>query len=261
MKYNSNIDLQSIVTVINTPTPVASTDVANKAYVDSAIEGLAWKDGCRVATQSNISIASPGATIDGVTMVANDRVLVKSQTSQIENGIYLWSGAASALVRTYDAQTSNDLEQAIVTVEEGTSAGASFRQTTVNFTVGVGNVVWTSFGTAAPTATTSTPGIAAIATQTQVDTGTDNTTIVTPLTLATWANRVKKFVAQIGDGSSTQYDITHNFGTRSVNVQVRRTVSPWDQIIVDNQAFTTNTVRLVFATAPTTNQFEVTVIA
>ena len=49
----------------------------------------------RVATTGNISLSAPGATIDGVTMVAGDYVLVWLQTTQMQNGTYIWNGAVS----------------------------------------------------------------------------------------------------------------------------------------------------------------------
>ena len=121
----SNQDFNSVAKIVNLPDPSSSQDAATKAYVDASIEGLSWKDGARVATQGNVSIASPGATIDGVTMAAGDRVLVMAQTTGSENGIYIWNGAAVAMTRALDANTAAELEQAILTVEEGTSASAT----------------------------------------------------------------------------------------------------------------------------------------
>ena len=122
-KFFTDLDLQSVSKVVNVPTPTAAGDAVPKSYVDSAVEGLAWKDSARVGTQSNINLASPGATIDGVTMASQDRVLVRNQSTQSQNGIYVWNGASTALTRSLDASTFAELEQAIITVEEGTDAG------------------------------------------------------------------------------------------------------------------------------------------
>lgn len=246
----------------NLPAPVSAGDAVNKTYVDSAVEGLAWKDSARVATTGNLNLASPGATIDGITMVTGDRVLVKSQTAGAENGVYSWNGAAVAATRALDANTAPELEQAVVTVEEGTSAGATFRQTAVNFTLDTTTVTWTNFGTSAPVASETVSGTAELATQAETDTGTDDARIVTPLKLATWANRKRKFTSNIGDGTATQYTVTHNFATRDVIVQVRRNASPWDYILVDMDLPDTNSARITFATglAPTSNQFTVIVL-
>ena len=169
--------------------------------MDSAVEGLAWKDSCRVATQSNLNLSAPGATIDGVTMATGDRVLVRSQTAGSENGIYIWNGSATPATRAADCSTAAELEQAVTTAEEGTSAGASFRQTVVNLTLGSTTVTWTSFGTSAAAASESTAGIAEVATQAETDAGTDDARMVTPLKLATYAGRVRKFATDIGDAA------------------------------------------------------------
>lgn len=256
----SNLDFNNQAKIVNLPDPSAAQDAATKAYVDSAVEGLAWKDSCRVATQANLNLASPGATIDGVTMAANDRVLVRSQTAASENGIYIWNGAAVTMSRALDANTAAELEQAVTTVEEGTSAAATFRQTLVNFTLGSGSVAWTSFGTSAGAASETSAGIAEIATQAETDGGTDDLRIVTPLKLATYSGRAKRFSQDVGDGSATQYTVTHNLNTRDVVVSVHRNSGAFDEVGCDVEKTTVNSVTVRFASAPTSNQFRVSVV-
>jgi hypothetical protein len=245
-----------VAKIVNLPNPTADQHAATKAYVDSAVEGLAWKDSVRVASTANINLSSPGSTIDGITMATNDRVLVKDQSTAAQNGIYIWNGAASAMTRALDASTAAELEQATVTVEEGTAnADTTWRQTEVNFTLGTNDCLWTAFGTSAGAASESSAGIAELATQGETDTGTDDARIVTPLKLTNWSGRKLKNTGNVGDGSSTQIDITHNFGTRAVTVEVFRNSTPWDSILCDVSRPDTNTVRLNFAVAPTSNQF------
>lgn len=258
-KFFTDIDMQSVSKVINVPTPTSSGDAVPKTYVDSLVEGLAWKDSCRVATQSNLNLSSPGSTIDGITMVSQDRVLVRAQTSAPENGIYVWNGAASAMTRALDASTFAELEQAVTTVEEGTSAETSYRQDQVNGTIGVNNVNWVTFGTSAPAASETTAGIAEIATQTEVNTGTDDLRIVTPLKLANWSGRIKKYAVNIGDGSNTSYTVTHNLNTLDVNVTVFQN-STGDEVITDVTHAGVNTLTIVFATAPASNAYRVVVV-
>ena len=112
-KVFTDLDFNSVSKVINLATPSAAGDATSKSYVDSLVEGLAWKDSCRVATQANLNLSSPGATIDGITMASLDRVLVRSQTTTSENGIYVWNGAAVAMTRALDANTFAELEQAV----------------------------------------------------------------------------------------------------------------------------------------------------
>jgi hypothetical protein len=232
-KFFTDLDLQSVSKVINVPTPTAAGDAVPKSYVDSAVEGLAWKDSARVATQSNINLSSPGATIDGVTMASQDRVLVRNQSTQSENGIYVWNGSAVAMTRSLDASTFAELEQAIITVEEGTDAGTTWRQTEINGVIDTNDVIFSSFAAAAPAASETTAGIAEIATQAEVDAGTDDARIITPLKLASWSGRIRKYAASFGDGSATSYVITHNFNTRDVTVVVFPNSGTYDNVEVD----------------------------
>jgi hypothetical protein len=258
-KIFTDLDFQSVSKVINLPTPSASGDAASKSYVDSLVEGLAWKDSCRVATQSNLNLASPGATIDGISMASQDRVLVRSQSTASENGIYVWNGASTAMTRSLDANTFPELEQAVTTVEEGTSAATTYRQDQINGTIDSSTISWVTFGTAAPAASESTAGIAELATQAETDAGTDDLRIVTPLKLATWSGRIKKYSVSIGDGSATSYTVTHNLASRDVHVTVYN-ASTYDEVITDVTHATTNTLTIVFASAPGSNAYRVVVI-
>jgi hypothetical protein len=259
-KIFADFDFQSASRVTNLPTPSATGDAVPKSYVDSLVEGLAWKDSCRVATQANLNLSSPGATIDGITMASADRVLVRSQSAASENGIYVWNGSAVTMTRALDASTFAELEQAITTVEEGTSAGTSYRQDQVNGTIGSSTISWVTFGTAAPAASETTAGIAELATQAEVDAGTDDLRIVTPLKLANWSGRLRKVSTSIGDGSATSYVVTHNLNTRDVIIRVFPNSGEYDDVEVDVQRTSTTTATLVFATAPASNAYRAVVL-
>ena len=258
-KIFADFDFQSVSKVINLPSPSSSGDAASKSYVDSLVEGLAWKDACRVATQSNTNLSSPGATIDGITMASQDRVLVRAQSTASENGIYVWNGASTAMTRSLDASTFAELEQAVTTVEEGTSAATTYRQDQINGTIGSSTISWVTFGTSAPAASETTAGIAELATQAEVDAGTDDARIVTPLKLATWSGRIKKYSVSIGDGSATSYTVTHNLNSLDVGVTVFQN-SSGEEVITDVTHATVNTLTVVFATAPASNAYRVVVI-
>ena len=117
----------------------SSDSLVNKSYVDSVANGLDVKESVRVATTADLSATynngagtltagSNGAiVIDGVTLVLNDRVLVKDQSTAQENGIYkvttVGSGSAAfVLTRTPDANDAAELTGGVFTfVEEGTA--------------------------------------------------------------------------------------------------------------------------------------------
>lgn len=84
-------------------TPSLGTHLATKAYVDAAITGLDVKQSVRAATTANITL-SGAQTIDGVSVIAGDRVLVKNQSTGANNGIY--DAASGAWTRSADADNS-----------------------------------------------------------------------------------------------------------------------------------------------------------
>ena len=254
-------DHGGVARILGLPSPIGAAEPATKGYVDSAVEGLSWKDSVRAASVANINLAAPGAAINGVNMVVNDRFLAKDQTNGAENGVYVWNGAATPATRSNDANTFDELEQAVVSVEEGTSAGTTYRQTAVNGTLGTTAVTWSNFGTAAAAATETVAGVAEIATQVETDAGTDDQRIVTPLKLAMWAGRKLKAVANIGDGSATSFNLDHNFNTRDVTVAVFKNTGNYDEVIADVTRPTVNRVTVAFAVAPAANAYRVVVTA
>lgn len=260
VKVFNGIDMQT-TGISNLAAPAAANDAVRLADLNSAVEGISWKTSSRVSTQANLNLASPGATIDGITMASGDRVLVRAQTAAAENGIYIWNGAATPATRSLDANTARELEAAVTLVEEGTSAGTTWRQTSVNFVLDTAAVAFTAFGTSVGAATEVSSGILQLATQAKTDTGTDDLTAVTPLKLATWSGRLRKFTASIGDASATQFDLSHNLNTRDVIVQIYRTASPYDQIITDVSSNTVNITRINFAVAPTVNAYRVVIMS
>jgi hypothetical protein len=81
----------------------------------------AWtKKSVRVATTANITLSGT-QTIDGIAVIAGDRVLVKDQSTASQNGIYVV--AAGAWARSTDADTISELAGALVNVDSGTVNG------------------------------------------------------------------------------------------------------------------------------------------
>ena len=118
----------------NSATAVASQQ-SIKAYVDSVASGLDVKASCRVATTSNITLSNT-QTIDGVAIVAGNRVLVKDQSSASDNGIYVCvDGGSWTRATDFDDLTSDNevTAGAFTFIEEGTThADAGFVLTTNN---------------------------------------------------------------------------------------------------------------------------------
>lgn len=135
---------------ISVATPTQDGHAATKGYVDSARSGLDVKQSVRVATTAAINLSSDleaGDVVDGITLVAGDRVLVKNQGTASENGIYVAvsSGAAS---RATDADTNTEVTAGMFTfVEEGTvNADSGFVLTTDGaITLGTTSLVFVQF--------------------------------------------------------------------------------------------------------------------
>lgn len=255
------LDFGNARRITQLPAAVANGQPVIFEQLQSAIEGTNWKDSVRVSTQGNLNLASPGAAIDGITMAASDRVLVRAQTAGAENGIYIWNGAAVPMTRSLDMDANAEVEQAITTVEEGTNAGTSYRQTAVNVTLGTTTLAWTVFGSGAGAASEGSAGIAEIATQTETNTGTDDTRIVTPAKLAASSFAARKFAQDIGDGSATSYTVTHSLNTNDVRVEVYRNSGNRDTVIAEVQRTSVNAVAIVFDTAPASNAYRVLILA
>jgi len=108
--------------IINVGDGTADTDVVNVRQLQNAINGLDWKDSTRVASTANVTISAAPNSIDGVSLVNGDRVLLKDQTDAKENGIYIFNGSGSALTRSLDADESSEVTSMMtVGVEEGTA--------------------------------------------------------------------------------------------------------------------------------------------
>lgn len=117
----------------------ATSNIQNQ--INNISSGLSWKNSARVATTANITLSGT-QTIDGVAVIAGDRVLVKNQATQTENGIYLC--AAGSWTRTTDADTGAEILQATISIEEGTVNADTIYTCTTNapITIGVSNIVF-----------------------------------------------------------------------------------------------------------------------
>ena len=261
IEQHSNLDFLNVSKIVNLPDAIALQEPVTLAQLEAATLGLGWKDNVRVAAPGNINLAAPGATIDGVALANGDRIILTNQTTTSENGIYIWSGAAVALVRAPDADTADALESAVVTVDEGTSAGVTLRQTQVNFTINTDPILFADFFPVSGAATETSAGIIELATQAETDGGVDDSRAITALKLANSPFAHQGYAEDIGDGSTVNFTITHNLGTQDVLVQVRRNSGNFDYINVCTSAPTANTANVVFATglAPTAAQFRVLV--
>lgn len=147
-KFETGIDLRGQI-ASNAADGTNPTDLVTKQQLDAKIAGLSWKVAVRAATTTNGALATAfanGQPIDGVTLATGDRILIKNQTAQTENGIYIVT--AGTPTRATDADTGAELDSAAVYVSSGTINGdKAFTQTTdLPITIGTTNIVWSQFG-------------------------------------------------------------------------------------------------------------------
>lgn len=238
--------------VTNVGDPVLPSDATNKAYVDGVASGLDIKDSARIALDTNIDLAAPGDPIDGVTMAAGDRILLMGQTNAAENGIYVWTDAATALTRSADADASGEVNAGMFCfVEEGSNADKGFVLTTDNpITVDTTPLAFTQFSGSG--SVVGTPDrILVTGNQVDIDpnyAGQASITDVGTVTTGTWQANVidvayggtgaatpigarlnlgatGKFYATFGDGTSTSYTLDHNLNTFDVVVEIYETAT------------------------------------
>lgn len=226
--------------------PTSAQDAATKNYVDTTLSAAAnvntLKGAVRAAVTTNVNIAAPGTTLDGLTAANGDIFLLTGQTTGSQNGPYVFNGSAAAMTRAlnWDVQAETVVGSYWI-VTGGTSADRFAILSNDTFTLGTttATFVYTGAGTAysAGTGLTLTGSVFAI----------DGTVVP------------RKFSQTIGDGTSTSIAVTHNLGTQDITYSVRD-ASTNAFVDCDVTATTTNVATFVFSpTAPALNSLRVTI--
>lgn len=218
--------------------PSAAQEAATKAYVDNKVNGTDWKESVRVATTGNLASLSGLLTIDGITLQAGDRILVKDQTTAAQNGIYV--AASGAWTRAADANTNTLTADAALFVEEGTQADTQWRLTTNNPLV-VGTTALTFAQIGAATSYSQGAGITIAGNVVSID-----TTVV-----------ARKYETDIG--GSTSMAVTHNLGTRAVIARVYDNTT-FEELEVDVVHTSASVVTIGTTVAPAAAAWHVVVI-
>jgi len=124
-------------------TPSNNTDAATKVYVDGLVTGLKTRIICRVATTANITTATDlqaGDSLDGITLVEGNRVLVKNQSTATQNGIYLVAASGQNAARDPEFDTVAELAGQMVIVQEGSAGADKFFLCTTDNSGSIGSV-------------------------------------------------------------------------------------------------------------------------
>ncbi|MCP4124718.1 MAG: tail fiber domain-containing protein [Bacteroidetes bacterium] len=135
------------VLVTGVADPTADSDAANKKYVDSLNNGLSWLAPVRVVSTVNGNFATAfqaGETLDGIVLVAGDRVLLNGQTNAVENGIQVVN-ATGAPSRPADFASGSVVNASAVFVIEGTQGDAGYVLSSENVIVDTTPQTWVQF--------------------------------------------------------------------------------------------------------------------
>ena len=217
--------------------PSSSSDAATKNYVDQAVAGLRTRTIAECATTANVNLTNgleAGDAIDGITLVAGDRVLVKDQSTASENGLYLAvsSGAAS---RDPEHDSIAELSGGMVVVNQGsTNDNKIFLCTTDNTgSVGSTSITYTVV-TPSNTGTVTSVGVA--------DSGAGEFTVgSTPVTSS---GNITLAINSVADSKLGTISTANKVSVSALNIDgatdIGADLTTSDLIVVDDGAGGTN---------------------
>jgi hypothetical protein len=243
----NGLDLQS-QKIVNMGDPTSSSDAATKNYVDAAIRGIQWRPPVRAASAgSNVSTSSPGTTLDGVTLVTGDRILLMSQTTGSQNGLWVWNGSSSALTRPTDYAAGSTVSDALaVSVGAGTANADRlymiYSSANANPEIAVVDTDATTWGALAGSGASYTAGNGLQLSSSQFSVlAADSTVNVTgsgiSVNTSTLHNTfTEKYSTTLTSGSSS-YTVNHALGT---NVVIMVFDASGNTVIVDLQTASTS---------------------
>lgn len=246
--------------ITNLAAPTAgSTDAARIVDVENAVQsaaaGIDCKASVRALANANITLSAP-QTIDGVSVIAGDRVLVRGQSTASANGVYVV--AAGAWTRATDADNNGEITPgAFWFVEEGTTYGKTqWRcENTGAITIGSTGITINQFG--AVSGYTAGNGLSLTGNDFNIGSGTGISVGADTVSIDT-AVVPRKYAQNTGDGAATSITITHSLNNQDVITQVREVAT---NLVVDCEIQNNgvNTVVLTFAVAPALNSLRVVV--
>lgn len=238
--------------IINVADGSAPTDAVNIQQLDAVIRSLDWKPEVKAASTANINLAAPGATLDGYTLVLNDRFLAKDQTLSAQNGIYQFNGAAAVATRTLDADSGAELSGSTVTVQQGTVNGDRVYRVTADdpLVVGTTAVTFVQVG-AGSTPYTAGNGLVLAGQDFNVGAGTGITVNADDVAINI-SVVVRKYAANCVATTNPQ-TFAHGLGTADLTVNIYESGA---KVYPDITADSTN-VTVDWGGAPTSAQYRV----
>jgi hypothetical protein len=258
--------------------PSAAQDAATKAYVDSQVSGARdVKESVRVVTAAalpaytrvgNVITANANgalAAVDGVTLAADERLLLKNGAAGADNGIYAVTtvgtgGTPFVLTRATDADISAEVTAGLyVWANEGSTLADTGWLLTTDDPIVLNTTALTFTQVSALGQITAGAGLTK--TGSTLDVGAGAGISVAADAVATDPTLIPTaFAADIGDGATTSIVVTHNLGSKDVLVVVYDKTTPFSEQYPEVRHTSTTAVTLVFAVAPTTSQYRCVVM-
>lgn len=256
--------------ITNLGSPVAGTDAVNKNYVDNYVAGLSWKAPVRAIATSMVPLTGT-QTVDGVALVAGDRMLAQNQ-GNTGNGIYVV--AAGPWNRATDADTGTELLNAAVFVSEGTAYKDTAWVCTNDAPIVIGTTTPTFVQFAGGGTVTAGAGLTqsgntlnVVAANGSITVGADDIQVAFAGTGAavtaarsdhTHTGMTRSYQQTLG--ASTAVVVTHNLNSYNPIVEVYRSAPPYDVVVTDVELTGVNTVTIRFAVAPLANEYSVMIV-
>lgn len=268
---------------------------ATTASLATLTSGTVTYDNGTAGVGATLTLEYALTVLDGHTLNTGDRILVKNESTAAHNGIYVYT-SSTVLTRADDFNSAVEIHGGdFVFVENGSlynstgwvnenevttvgTDGILFLQFSgagtytashgiyldgtifkADVTPATGNPSLINTNSAIEVKTDTTRGLSVDANGLGIYAGTGFTYAGGALSFASGYG-VRKYTANVGNNSLTQIDVTHSFGTRDVTVHIYENASAYAQVEADVEHYDSNTVRLKFAVAPTTDQYRVVIV-
>lgn len=255
----------------------AGTDFATYGQLLALINNRGFKDPVRAATTANITNLAGGApnTLDGVTLAANDRILVKDQSTGSLNGIYtvttLGTGANGTWTRATDFDsTAEAVPGSVLSVQEGTANADKMFMLATNgpITLGTTALVFSAYGASsgeigvAGNGLTKTGSTYDVGAGNGISVAADSVAVDAAVVVRKVTGTIPTSTGGIFTVSGGTVTINHGLANTCPRVTVRygsAGAAPGALVEVDDSASDANNVVLVLPGAPSANQYIVMV--
>lgn len=266
-------------TLTNLANGSGANDAVNKSQLDAvaaaAATGISIKSPVRAASTANVTVGSTGngATMDGVTLATNDRILLKDQTTGNQNGIYVVG--ASSLTRATDMDATGEVVPGtLVYVTEGSVNGdKSFAvQSDAAITVGTTTITWVQItGNAGTTysagdgLTESPAGTFNVGAGTGITVNANDVAITTSLVVRKVTGVIPTSTSGIFSVSGAVVTVNHALSNSAASLTIRPYTSPvsgytqGEEVDVQNVCTDANNMEITLPANPASNNWIITI--